>query len=102
MKTQDGKQEHGESVGIPSEDPERSPLQTLRQAQHVDSSVSGIGSASPHALDGSQYHNIIEEQVYAEQRPSPQEQRPWRIFHPTQTEPPTPEPDKPSISVGPP
>lgn len=29
-------------------------------------------------LDGSQYHDVVEEQVYAEQRPTPEEQRPRR------------------------
>lgn len=27
-------------------------------------------------LDGSQYHDVIEEQEYAEQRPTPEEQKP--------------------------
>ena len=40
----------------------------------------GIDSGG-HALDGSQYLGIIEEQIYAEQRPTPEEQKPWRIFH---------------------
>lgn len=34
-----------------------------------------------HALDGSQYHNIIEEQAYSELPPTPEEQKPWRVFH---------------------
>ncbi len=55
----------------------------------------------PHALDGSQYHNIIEEQLYAEQPPTAQEQTPWRIFHPDSGKPDAVAPDEPSISVGP-
>jgi hypothetical protein len=37
--------------------------------------------SSTHALDGSQYLGIIEEQTYSEQPPTPEEQKPWRIFH---------------------
>jgi len=58
-------------------------------------------SSPPHALDGSQYHNIIEEQVYAEQRPTAEEQKPWRIFHPQTDKPDETRPDEPTISVGP-
>ena len=52
----------------------------------------------PHALDGSHYHSIIEEQVYADQPPTPEEQKP---FHPeTEEKPAEAAPDKPTISVG--
>ncbi len=54
----------------------------------------------PHALDGSQYHNVIEEQVYAEQPPTAEEQKPWRIFHPDSGMPRDTSPDEPTISVG--
>lgn len=57
---------------------------------------------SPHALDGSQYLNIIEEQAYSEQPPTPEEQKPWRIFH--QHDRPDEAPtthEAPTISVGP-
>ncbi len=54
----------------------------------------------PHALDGSQYHSIIEEQVYAEQPPTAEEQKPWRIFHPETEQPAETAVDKPTISVG--
>ena len=54
----------------------------------------------PHALDGSQYHSIIEEQVYADQPPTLEEQKPWRIFHPDTEKPVEAAPDKPTISVG--
>lgn len=35
----------------------------------------------PHALDGSQFHNVIDEQAWSELPPTPDEQRPHRIFH---------------------
>ena len=57
-----------------------------------------------HALDGSQYHNIIEEQVYAEQPPTAEEQKPWRVFHQHETQDTRTgdqgSPDAPAISVG--
>lgn len=37
--------------------------------------------AAPYAgkpLDGSQYHDVIDEQIYSEQRPHPEEERPGR------------------------
>lgn len=58
-------------------------------------------SSPPHALDGSQFHTIIEEQVYAEQPPTAEEQKPWRIFHPDADKPDEARPDEPTISVGP-
>ena len=54
----------------------------------------------PHPLDGSQYHNVIEEQEYAERRPTPEEQRPWRISHPDQEQPSSHVRPDPSISIG--
>lgn len=37
-------------------------------------------SGAPHyvgkPLDGSQYHDVVEEQVYADKRPTPEEQKP--------------------------
>lgn len=45
--------------------------QELRQP---DETIPHVG----HPLDGSQYHNIIEEQVYSEQRPGPSENKPHR------------------------
>ncbi len=32
-------------------------------------------------LDGRQFHNVIDEQRYAEQPPTHEEQTPWRIHH---------------------
>ncbi len=58
-------------------------------------------AASPHPLDGSQYHNIIEEQEYAERRPTPDEQAPWRIAHPLEDPTAPHTPPAPTISVGP-
>lgn len=48
------------------------------------SAMHGPHETLPHvgnALDGSQFCNVIEEQRYAEQRPSAAEQQPWRIRH---------------------
>lgn len=59
-----------------------------------------LPSASPHPLDGSQYHNVIEEQVYAEQPPSAEEQKPWRISHPEPVPSDKASHEAPSISVG--
>ena len=60
--------------------------------------------AKEHALDGSQYHNIIEEQVYAEQPPTAEEQKPWRVFHQHETQDSKTgdqgSPEAPAISVG--
>lgn len=58
------------------------------------------GLQPPHALDGSQYHNIIEEQAYAEQAPSAAEQRPWRIFHPDAAPSSPASSNESSMSVG--
>ena len=55
----------------------------------------------PHPLDGSQYHNVIEEQLYSELAPTAEEQMPCRFRHLADPEPVQPHPDDPSISVGP-
>lgn len=57
--------------------------------------------APPHPLDGSQYHNVIEEQLYAELPPTQEEQQPRRARHLAEPEPIQPHPDDPAISVGP-
>ncbi len=63
----------------------------------------GVIPAARHPLDGSQFHNVIEEQVYSELPPTPEEQMPRRAQHLTDPEPspPPPPPEKPAISVGP-
>ena len=46
--------------------------------------TAAVTETSPHIgkpLDGSQYRNVIEEQVYAELPPTPQEQMPVRARH---------------------
>ncbi|MCM0044130.1 MAG: hypothetical protein NBV65_05805 [Burkholderiaceae bacterium] len=57
--------------------------------------------APPHPLDGSQYHNVIEEQAYAELPPTPEEQMPRRARQLADPDPVQPHPDDPAISVGP-
>lgn len=57
--------------------------------------------ASPHPLDGSQFHNVVEEQAYAELPPTREEQAPRRARHRPEPETVQPHPDDPSISVGP-
>lgn len=57
--------------------------------------------SAPHPLDGSQFHSVIDEQVYAELPPTPEEQRPHRVsplFVPPDDKD---RPDKVTISVGP-
>ncbi len=56
--------------------------------------------AAPHPLDGSQYHNVIEEQEWSEQPPSPEEQAPRRARHLPEPASPPPHPDDPAISIG--
>lgn len=70
--------------------------------QNVQPSSSNPASpAPPHPLDGSQYHNVIEEQAYSELPPTPEEQQPRRARHLAEPEPIQPHPDDPAISVGP-
>ncbi len=53
-----------------------------------------------HPLDGSHYHNVIEEQVYAELPPTAEEQLPRRARHLAEPDPVQHHPDDPAISVG--
>lgn len=53
-----------------------------------------------HPLDGSQFHNVIDEQVYAELPPTAEEQRPLRLRPQPASQAPS-RPDDPAISVGP-
>ncbi len=53
-----------------------------------------------HPLDGSQFHNVIDEQVYAELPPTAEEQRPLSRRPQNASQQP-PRPDDPAISVGP-
>ncbi len=90
MNTSTSKQENQPSSGQVSAAPENpQPKEAV-----------GSAKPSPHPLDGSQYHNIIEEQEYSERRPTPEEQKPWRISHPGQEQPSSHVPAEPSISVG--
>lgn len=61
----------------------------------------GVNPAARHPLDGSQFHNVIEEQVYSELPPTAEEQMPRRVRQLTDPEPLPPPPDEPAISVGP-
>lgn len=54
----------------------------------------------PHPLDGSHFHNVIEEQVYSELPPTPEEQQPRRVRHVPEPEGQRTHPDDPAISVG--
>jgi len=56
--------------------------------------------AAPHPLDGSQFHNVIEEQVCSELPPTPEEQMPRRARHLPDPAGQHPHPDDPAISVG--
>ncbi len=56
--------------------------------------------AAPHPLDGSHFHNVIEEQVYSELPPTPEEQMPRRARHLPEPEGQHRHPDDPAISVG--
>ena len=56
--------------------------------------------AAPHPLDGSQFHNVIEEQAWSDAPPTQQEQAPRRARHLPDPEQAKPHPDDPSISVG--
>ncbi len=48
-----------------------------------DAAASGMSGQLPpaHAMDGSQFHNVIEEQVWSELPPTPEEQMPRRARH---------------------
>lgn len=63
--------------------------------------TSATPPAPPHPLDGSQYHNVIEEQVYSELPPTAEEQRPRRVRQLADPDAVQPHPDDPTISVGP-
>ncbi len=69
-------------------------VQPARQVPSVTS------PAAPHPLDGSQFHNVIEEQVYSELPPTAEEQMPRRARNLRDNEAPPPHPDDPAISVG--
>ncbi len=74
-----------------------------RSAQNVQPErlLSPRGSAvSPHPVDGSQFHNVIEEQVYSELPPTLEEQMPRRARHLSEPEGQQVHPDGPAISVG--
>ena len=67
----------------------------------VNTSAGETPSSSQHAVDGSQYHSVIEEQIYAEQSPTAEEQKPWRIFHPDAGKRAETPADVAAMSVGP-
>jgi hypothetical protein len=54
-----------------------------------------------HPLDGSQYHNVIEEQTHSELPPTPEEQMPRRARHLAEPDPVQPHSDAPVLSIGP-
>ncbi len=74
--------------------------QNDRNVQPDQSAPSATPSAAPHPLDGSHFHNVIEEQVYSELPPTPEEQQPRRVRHLPEPEGQQPHPDDPAISVG--
>lgn len=57
-------------------------------------------AGAPHPLDGSQFHNVVEEQQYSELPPTPEEQAPRRVRHLPPPPAVQPHPDDPAISVG--
>lgn len=57
--------------------------------------------AAAHPLDGSQFHTVVEEQVYAELPPTLEEQAPRRSRQLPEPNSTRPHPDDPAISVGP-
>ncbi len=66
-----------------------------------ESSTAPAPSAGvPHPLDGSQFHNVVEEQEYSERPPTPEEQAPRRARHLAPPPAVEPHPDDPAISVG--
>lgn len=70
--------------------------------RNVQTAVPSPASLVPaHPLDGSQYHNVIEEQAYSELPPTPEEQMPRRVHLLADPPPVQPHPDDPAISVGP-
>ncbi len=45
------------------------------------SSGSSVSAPAPHPMDGSQFHNVIEEQTWSELPPTQEEQMPRRARH---------------------
>ena len=65
------------------------------------SSFAASAPSRPHAMDGSQFHNVIEEQTWSELPPTPEEQMPRRARHLDDAEEQAPHPAQAQISVGP-
>ena len=77
---------------------------TEKQAQRLQSGADDLHSvtvAPVHAMDGSQFHTVIEEQTWSELPPTPEEQMPRRAHHLLEhgTEP-TVHPEPAQISIG--
>ena len=53
-----------------------------------------------HPMDGSQFHTVIDEQVWSEQAATPEEQAPRRVRGLPEPEPAKTHPEDPSLSVG--
>lgn len=53
-----------------------------------------------HPLDGSQFHNVVDEQRWAELPPTPEEQAPRRVRRLPEPDALIPHPDDPGISIG--
>jgi hypothetical protein len=70
-----------------------------RNVQPTPTVPPGALASERHPLDGSQFHNVIEEQVYSELPPTPEEQIPHRAGHLPEPDPSPP--DKPTLSIGP-
>ncbi len=74
----------------------------MPDAMAVPGSTTLSAASAPHPLDGSQFHNVIEEQSWSELPPTPEEQMPWRALHREQRqEEPSSHQEPPQISVGP-
>ncbi len=74
--------------------------QSDRNVQPERPAPSGTPPTASHPLDGSQFHNVIEEQVYSELPPTAEEQQPRRVRHLPDPDSQQPRPDDPTISVG--
>lgn len=73
-----------------------------RPAMPETLSGSPVPASAPHPMDGSQFHNVIEEQTWSDLPPTPEEQMPRRARHLDDAESDqAPHPEQAQISVGP-
>jgi hypothetical protein len=83
------------AISMTKVDKPRQAIVPVKQA-----SASKPATAAPHPLDGSQFHAVIDEQVWSELRPTQEEQRPRRAHQLPAPAALSPHPDDPAISVG--